>query len=100
MEINDLLLLLVLQTFVLLVIIWFMRYSNRKLIHGIVELEKELKQFNEFLNRLSENQKKLRHRMEAVQSSGASASDVDGEPEKGTKKEEAEMVVHSKNPKK
>ena len=99
MEINDLLLVLVLQTGVLLVLLWFLRYSNKKLIKEISDIEKNLQKLNEFIDKLSANQKRLRHEIKNHDAEPATASSpvAQNEPrqEKNPAKAMATIEVHS-----
>lgn len=65
---DSFILLVVSELVLFAVLLWFVRYSNQRTMREIVNLEAELKQFNEFLAKLGKSHKKIKEQVSLLNS--------------------------------
>lgn len=66
MDIGTLLVVVVSELVILIVFIWFIRYSNQRTMREIVALENQLKQLNQFIIKLGRKQKRIASEVESI----------------------------------
>lgn len=87
MDAGTLFLVFVSELVILALFVWFVRHSNQRLMQEIVNLEGQLKQFNQFLAKLGKSHNKVKQQVSLLNSL---TSDFGATPEKnGSLKEEA-----------
>lgn len=68
MDAGTLLLVFFSELVVLALFVWFVRYSNQRLMREIVNLEAQLKQFNQFLAKLGKSHSKVKQQVSLLNS--------------------------------